>query len=190
MMGRSMMNQVQPWMMNNAMMPMMHMMETGMMGPGMMSWGAMGPGAMCPGMMSGGMMGSNMMGQVTTGPMMYHSQIGMMGMSGAPSSYLEARLAFVKAELAIDDAQEAAWQKYAAALRSQIEPTTERMSSMRQAMAGGQDFPAAFDARVSFLEGQLEDLKAVRDAAVGLYGQLNPQQQRQADRLLPMSLCM
>jgi len=166
--------------MDPSMMPMMQMMGSGMTGPGMMGVGMMGTG----------MMGAGMMGQDMMGPMMCRAQMGMMGMAASAESYLEARLAFVKAELAIDQAQEAGWQKYATALRGGAKPMFARMSGMRHAMATELDFPVRFDARVSVLEGQLSSLKAVRDAAIGLYGQLNAGQKSKADTLLPMSLCI
>lgn len=169
-----------------------HMMGGGAMGmdPSMMPMmQMMGPG-MGHGMMGAGMMGQGTMGQEMAGPMMCRAQMGMMGMANSAGSYLEARLAFVKSELAIDQAQDSAWQSYAAALRGQAKPMMARMSGMRHAMTTEMDFPARFDARVTALEGQLSSLKTVRDAAVGLYGQLSADQKRKADALLPMSLCM
>jgi hypothetical protein len=47
-----------------------------------------------------------------------------------------------------------------------------------------------FDARITLLEGRLASLKAVREAAVELYGELDDEQKQKADTLLPMSLCM
>jgi hypothetical protein len=144
------------------MMRMMHMMDAGMMGAGMMESGM---------------------------PMMCDAQPGMT-MAGAPGSYLEGRLAFVKAELAIDQTQEANWQEYAGAVRDRAQPMFSAMSGMHRAAADGSNFPSQFDARIEALEGQLSGLKAIRGAAVGLYDHLNPMQKRKADTLLPMSLCM
>lgn len=169
-MGHHMMNgeSMGPWMMDPSTMPMMqmmqmmHMMDAGMMGPGMMGSGA----AMMCGVQRG------------------------MAMAGAPGSYLEGRLAFVKAELAIDQAQEADWQKYAGAVRDGAQPMFSAMSGMHRAAADGSNFPGQFDARIQALEGQLSGLKAIRGAAVGLYDHLNQVQKQKADTLLPMSLCM
>lgn len=80
------------------------------MGPGMM----MGPGGMM------GMM--RMMGDC---PMM-----GMM-MGADTSTFAEGRIAFLKAELAITDAQKAAWETYAAALKNNL----QGMQAMRENMA-------------------------------------------------------
>ena len=189
MMGSPMMNGGMMGMDFN-MMSMMQMMNSGMMGQGMMGQGMMNSGMMGPGMMNSGMMGPGMMGQDMMGPMMCRGQMGMMGAAGSGASYLEARLAFVKSELAIDQSQEADWQKYAAALRGQVKPMSARMSGMQHAMTTEMDFPARFDAHLAMLEGHLASLKAVRDAAVGLYGQLNAEQKHKADTLLLTSLCM
>lgn len=174
-MGRHMMNGESsgPWMMDPSTMPMMqmmrmmHMMEAGMMGPGMMD-----PGMMEPGM---------------GGPM---SCAAHAGLAGAPGSYLEGRLAFVKAELAIDQTQEAGWQTFAAAVRDRSQLMFNGMHGMRNAALGGLGFPARIDAHIKMLDDRLSGLKAVRAAAVGLYQDLNPAQKQQADTLLPMSLCM
>jgi hypothetical protein len=144
------------------MMRMMHMMDAGMMGPGTMKSGM---------------------------PMICDVQPGMT-MAGAPGSYLEARLAFVKAELAIDQTQDADWQKYAGAVRDRAQPMISAMSGMHRAAADGSNFLGQFDARIESLEEQLSGLKAIRGAAVGLYDHLNQVQKRKADTLLPMSLCM
>ena len=151
-----------PSMMDPSTMPMMQMMEAGMMGPGMMDSG---------------------MG----GPMSCNAQ---SGMEGAPGSYLEGRLAFVKAELAIDQTQEANWQTFAEAVRDRAQPMFHGMHGMHNAATDGSAFPARIDTHIKMLDDRLSGLKAVRAAAVGLYDHLNPAQKQKADTLLPMSLCM
>lgn len=167
-MGRHMMNgeSAGPGMMDAMpmmqMMRMMHMMEAGMMGPGMMDQGMSGP----------------------------MSCTAHAGPAGAPGSYLEGRLAFVKAELAIDQTQDAGWQTFAAAVRDRAQPMFHGMHGMHNGAMGGSDFPARIDAQIKMLDDRLSGLKAVRAAAVGLYQKLNPTQKQKADTLLPMSLCM
>lgn len=143
------------------MMQMMHMMETGM---------------------SRGMMDSGI-----GGPMSCNAQPGMVG---APGSYLEGRLAFVKAELAIDQTQEASWQTFAEAVRDRAQPMFHGMHGMHNATTDGVSFPARIDIHIKMQDDRLSGLKAVRAAAVGLYDHLNPAQKQKADTLLPMSLCM
>lgn len=152
-----------------SMMQMMRMMDSGMMGPRMQNAGTMDDVAMCRAQMA---------------------MMSAMGMQGSPVSHLEARLAFAKAELAITNVQDAAWQAYATALRGQARAMPAHMADQQQAMAGGAAFPARFDSRIAMLEGRLASLKAVRGAAVALYGQLDDGQKSKADALLPMSLCL
>lgn len=175
--------------------PMGQMMDAPMMNDGMMPFDArmapmlemmrmMGGANWSPAMMGQGMMGQDMESMGS----MCHAQ--MDPQAGAPASYLEARIAFAKSELAITSAQEPAWQAYATALRGQVQPMSTHMAGMRQAMMGNAALPDRLAARVSFLEGQLDSLKAIRDVAVQLYGQLDAAQKEKADRLLPLSSCM
>lgn len=164
------------WPMNAGVIQMMQMMASGLMAPGMQNAG-----------MGAGMMDPDMTGPTCRGQM---AAMGMMGMSGSPASHLEARLAFARSELAVNDAQDAAWQAYATILRSQVRPIPAQMGEMQRVVARPADFAAMFDARITLLEGRLASLKAVREAAVELYGELNDEQKQKADTLLPMSLCM
>jgi hypothetical protein len=153
-------------------MPMMQLMQSGVMGPYMQYAGMMGPefgGFMCAGQTS---------------------MPGVMRMTGSPASRLEARLAFTRSELAITPAQDAAWQTYAVALRGQVQPMAKYIANMQAAMMDGTAFPVRFDARIALVEGQLANLKAVREAAIALYGKLDNGQKQTADALLPMSSCM
>jgi len=143
------------------------------------------------------MMGPSMMGPSMMGPSMMDSGMGgpmscavRAGMAGAPGSYLEGRLAFVKAELAIEQTQEANWQTFAAAVRDRAQPMFHGMHGMHDASTDGSGFPARIDAHIKMLDDRLSGLKAIRAAAVGLYQDLSPAQKQKADTLLPMSLCM
>ncbi len=166
-MGQHMTNggEMRPAMMDPSNMPMMQMMQ-------MMEAGMMGPGTMGSGM--GGSMSCN----------------AQSGMEGAPSSYFEGRLAFVKAELAIDQTQEADWQTFAEAVRDRAQPMFHGMHGMHNAATDGRAFPARIDTHIKMLDDRLSGLKAVRSTAVGLYDHLNHAQKQKADTLLPMSLCM
>lgn len=154
-----------------------HMMDgQGMMGPGMgpgMGQGMMGRGGMggCP--MMGGMMGQG--GQGMMGPgMMGH---GMM-MDHGPM--IEARLAYLKADLAITDAQAAAWNVYADAVRaraaSRHSTRTEMMETMKSAT-----LPERIAARLKAMETMVESLKVLKPATEALYGVLTEEQRKKAD---------
>lgn len=170
--------------------PMGPMMNAPMMNDGMMEFDPrMAPMMEMMRMMGGSaMMDRDMMGTHGMMGSMCHGQ--MDPQAGAPASHLEARLAFAKSELAISGAQESAWQAYTTALRSQVQPMSAHMTGMHQTMMGNTAFPEKFEARVSFLQAQVDGLKAVRDAAIKLYGLLDAAQKEKADRLLPLSLCM
>jgi hypothetical protein len=166
-----------------------HMMNGEAMGPAMMDPSTMPMMQMMQMMhtMEAGMMGPGMMHSSMGGPMSCNAQAGM---AGAPGSYLEGRLAFVKAELAIEQAEEADWQAFAAAVRDRAQPMFHGMHGMHDAATDGSGFPARIDARIKMLDDRLSGLKAVRAAAVALYDHLSPAQKQKADTLLPMSLCM
>jgi hypothetical protein len=72
-------------------------------------------------------MGSGMMGMMR---MMGDCPMMGMMMGADASTFTEGRIAFLKAELAITDAQKAAWETYAAALKKNLQD----MQAMRQTM--------------------------------------------------------
>jgi hypothetical protein len=149
--------------------------EMGMMGPGMMGQGMMGQG-----MGRGGMMG--MMGGSC--PMM-----AMMGRNDAAPTFTDGRIAFIKAELAITDAQNSVWDAYAAALRKNL----ESMQSMRKTMMSATQ-PASpverLDLHISTMDSRLQALKEVKPALAALYAALSEGQKKKADELLTGMGCM
>jgi hypothetical protein len=136
----------------------------------------MGPGMMGPGMM--GMM--RMMGDC---PMM-----GMM-MGAGTSTFAEGRIAFLKAELAITDAQKAAWETYAETLKKNL----QGMQAMRQTMAKVMEAKTPverLDAHIAAMDGRLASLKEVKPALAALYGTLSDEQKKKADQVLTGMGCM
>ncbi len=138
----------------------MGMGQTGMMGPGNM--GMMGPGMH-------GMMGPGVMMDV--GPMM------------------EGRLAYMKAELGITDAQTAAWDGYVTAVKAGASNMQGMHTTMMQAMQAGTALER-LDARTKAMESMVESLKALRPATEKLYSALTDDQKKKADLLLGMGCCM
>lgn len=129
-----------------------------------------------PGMM--GMM--RMMGDC---PMM-----GMM-MGADTSAFAEGRIAFLKAELAITDAQKAAWETYAAALKKNL----EGMQAMRQTMLKLMEAKTPverLDAHIAAMDGRLASLKEVKPALAALYAELSDDQKKKADQILTGMGCM
>jgi hypothetical protein len=159
------------------------MMSQGMMGqgmPGMMGPGMMGRGKMgnaCP--MTGGMGQGGMMGQGC--PMM--NMMGMMRPGGDMPTYVEGRLAFLKAELGITDAQLNLWNAFAAAFRQNVESG----KGMRQAMMAAMEAKTPVERLATHLkamETRLGALREVKPALEALYANLSAEQKAKADQLL------
>jgi hypothetical protein len=138
------------------------------------------------GAMMGGDMGSmmQMMGG-GMGPMKQMMGGGMTGggMAMAPFSHIEGRIAFLKAELAITDAQASQWTAFADALRDRAKVMRESMTNMMQA-----DKPAnaadRTDAMVKMMSTHLDSMKAAAAAEKALYAVLTDSQKETADELL------
>jgi hypothetical protein len=165
-------------------MPMGGMMGQG--GTGMMGQGS--PGTMNQGMMGQGMMGGcPMMGGMGQGMMMGWGMQGMMNpammgmMMGGPA--VQGRLAYVKAELGITDAQTAAWDGYASAVNARVTSMQGMHAQMMQAMQTGSAM-ARMDAHIKAMESMVESLKALKPATEALYAVLTDEQKKQADQLL------
>jgi hypothetical protein len=140
---------------------------------------------------SGGMpmMGGDM-GQMMRMMQTMMAQGGMRGSMGMmPLDHIEGRIAFLKAELGITDAQEPQWNAFANALRTEAKSTQgEHMLMM------GQRGPASWPDRLALHERLLSDrlaaLKALEDPAKSLYAVLSEQQRHNADELMggPMGM--
>ena len=155
-----------------------------MMGMGMMggcptmggNMGMMGPGMQ--GMMGPGMMGQGMMGQ-GMGPGM------MMGMG----PMMEGRLAYLKAELGISDAQAAAWDGYVSAVKARGDAMQSMHATMMKAMQGGTAIDR-MNAHTTAMQSMMDSMNALKPATEALYKVLNDDQKKKADVLLGMGCCM
>ena len=135
-----------------------------MMGHGM---GQMGMGMMGTGMQ--GMMGPGMM--MDFGPMM------------------EGRLAYMKAELGVTEAQTAAWADYASAVRARGTTMQAMHTEMVKTMESGSGLER-LDAHTKAMESMVESLKALRPVTEALYKALSDDQKKKADLLLGTGGCM
>jgi hypothetical protein len=164
-------------------MPMMGQ-GMGMGGQNMMGMGMMGGcpttggnmGMMGPGMQ--GMMGRGMMGQ-GMGPGM------MMGMG----PMMEGRLAYLKAELGISDAQAAAWDGYVSAVKARGDAMQSMHATMMQAMQGGTAIDR-MNAHTTAMQSMMDSMNALKPATEALYKVLDDDQKKKADVLLGMGCCM
>jgi hypothetical protein len=134
------------------------------------------------------MMGGGMMGQAGPGGMTQ-----MMNMMAAQlSQHLEGRLAFIKAELKITDAQAAQWNAFADAARG----NANSMSEMRRSMMSGQPALSTLPDRLAFedkaVTAHLAALKKTEEAVAKLYGVLTDDQKKVADTIIvgPMGMPM
>ena len=128
-------------------------------------------------------MGRGMMGMMGDCPMM-----GMM-MGADTSTFVEGRIAFLKAELAITDAQKGAWEPYAAALKKNL----QGMQVMRQTMMKVMEAKTPverLDAHIVAMDGRLASLKEVKPALAALYAALSAEQKSKADQILTGMGCM
>lgn len=134
-------------------------MGYGFMGPGMMGYGAMGPW--------------------------------MMGWSGSPAAicnamvgHVEGRLAYLKTELKITNAQEALWNSYAAAARDNANAMLAHCNAMMsQRGASSATLPDRLDQHVQLMEAQLDAVRAMNKALRPLYAVLSDSQKRTVDQL-------
>lgn len=118
---------------------------------------------------------------------------GMMGGAGPDwmLDRVDGRLAYMKTELKITEAQNAAWDAFSAAVRSAAEAHNGLMSGMWDQSEDGKFFEMPLTERlswqVSHLEARLEQLKALQAATDTFYGVLDEDQKKAADDVvLPM----
>jgi hypothetical protein len=154
-------------------------------------------------MMGQGWMGNNIVGH------------GMMPMMD-PSQHIEGRLAFLKTELKITDAQTPQWNAYADALRANAKRMSELMNEMMSSgmmgqgmMMGNQgmmmqgqpgtmmqgqpgtmmSLPDRLNWAEQHMAAHMEMLQAIKGPADQLYGVLSDEQKRVADQILgPMGM--
>lgn len=134
------------------------------------------PGMMMNGMMQGGMTGQN------------RAMAGRPGTDGPLGLYeidrVEGRLAFIRAELKISDAQLPAWTVFADAVRTNA--TT--MHAERRYMSGrvGADvsLPDRLAAQANAFAAHAEEMAKLKDALDPLYASLSPEQKKTADEIV------
>ena len=144
------------------------------------------PAAAGPGMLGSGMAGTGDMPMM--GMMRMMGQDGMGGMS-MMAGHVEGRLAFLKTELKITDAQLPLWNAVADAIRA----NTKTMGGMAEGMIGSMQtgtLPDKLAAREKLITAHLEALRKFKAAVDPLYAALGDEQKKTADELLigPMGM--
>jgi hypothetical protein len=151
------------------------------------------PGMMGQGGPQGRIGGRGMMNMIGNMPMANRMQMmgqsgvnaGCAGMSGmATIDRVEGRIAFLRTELKITDAQSSIWNAFADALRSNAKNLGEVRSSM---MGQGGATPTLVDRltlQEKWLASRLEGTRAIKSALTNLVGSLSDDQKKTADELL------
>jgi hypothetical protein len=142
------------------------------------------------GMQGPGMQGGagGMMGMMR----MMMGQDGMGGMS-MMAGHVEGRLAFLKTELKITDAQLPLWNAVADAIRANAKSMSEMMSGgMMGSSQTTATLPEKLALREKMMTTHLEAFRRLKAAVDPLYAALSPEQKKSADELLigPMGMGM
>jgi hypothetical protein len=180
--------------------------QGGMMGHGGGMGGLMGQGGMMGhgsgmggGMGQGGMMGhgGGMGGMMGQGKGMDHAQQGeksghgmMMGhMMCRTSEHIEGRLAYLKAELKLAEAQTSQWNAFADAFRTATQKAGQFCASMHERsgsepskMSGGALQQLGMMERM--MTAHLEEVRAIKAAAEPLFNVLSDEQKKTADETM------
>jgi len=146
-------------------------------GPG---FGMMGGGCPMMGMMGHGMMGRGfgMMGQG------WGWGQGMMGARQARmAAVVDGRLAYLKGELGITDAQKDAWEAYAKAVHDRVDQMQDLHRTMWETMQKGGALER-MDARIKGMQAMVDAMSAVKPAIETLYGTLSDEQKKIADDMI------
>jgi hypothetical protein len=136
--------------------------------------------------MMGGMPMMNMMGMMR--------MMEMMGPGMAAIDRIEGRIAFLRAELNITEAQASAWNAFADAMRTNAKKLAEvRAAMMPRPDAGQQQAPTVaerLDQQERWLVARLEGTRALKSAVTNLYGTLSEDQKKTANELLAPQMGM
>ena len=145
------------------------------------------PPGMGMGSPGGGMSGNSMPGM--GGMPMMMGQDGMGGMA-MMAGHVEGRLAFLKTELKITDAQLPLWNGVADAMRANAKSMSAMMSGGMMAGSEAATLPEKLALREKMMTAHLDALRRFKAAVDPLYAALSPEQKKTADQLLmgPMGM--
>lgn len=113
---------------------------------------------------------------------------GMMRGEDMPS-FAEGRIAFLKAELAITDAQKDLWGAYADALRANLQSMHDMRESMKTPMSDMTPVER-LEMHLTAMGGRVKALQVIKPPLAALYTALAPDQKKVADELLTSMGCM
>ena len=133
-----------------------------------------------------GASGMSMMGGM---PMMGIMQM----MMGQMAAHVEGRIAFLKTELKITEAQSPQWNQFAETLRANARRMAEmhgKMSGMMSQGGAAMSAPERLDRMETMMTGMLESVRTTKAALTALYAVLTDEQKKLADDLIrgPMGM--
>lgn len=121
------------------------------------------------------------------GPMMQNGPGWPFGMGwryGDRIDRLDGRLAYLKTELKITDAQAGTWDAFAQAVKTSVTAHNEMMKTMHDQVEDDTPLPDRLSLHITLMESRLEQLKALKGASDQLYAALTPEQKKTADEIL------
>ena len=150
------------------------------------------PGAMMEGGSSSMMPGAGAGGMPMTGMMMGQEGMGGMRMMAAMTEHVEGRIAFLKTELKITDAQLPLWNAFTQAARENAKAMEEMMQGGRMGTSQSATLPDKLALREKMMAAHLEALRKLKTAVDPLYAALSGAQKKTADTLVlsPMGMMM
>jgi len=140
------------------------------------------------GSMPGSSGGMPMMGERQMGGM---PMMGMMQMMmGSMADHVEGRIAFLKTELKITDAQQPLWNAVGDAMRANAKDMAAMMPMMQSMMQPSGTLPEKLAGREKAMTAHLEALRKLKAAIDPLYAALSDEQKKTADQLVvgPMGI--
>jgi hypothetical protein len=121
---------------------------------------------------------------------MMRNMMTMMGaQSGMMAANVEGRIASLKSELKITDAQTSAWSKFADASRAAGGSMNDMYQQMMQS-GPASTLPARLERRETMLSAHLGRVKTLKEALDPLYASLSAEQKKIADSIMigPMGM--
>lgn len=101
---------------------------------------------------------------------------------------IEGRLAFIKTELRITDAQASAWNQLADTIRAAAKNHNERMKAAFSREEKAKSLPERLEAQEQFVSARLDEIKQIKGSLTNLYAVLSDAQKKEADDIvLPMA---
>lgn len=122
---------------------------------------------------------------------MPHMQGWGMGMRGHDQDWMlgrvEGRLAFMKAELKITDAQAGPWNAFADSVRTAAKLHNHRMQGMFSGDDQSKPLPDRIEQNEQFMSARLDQIKLIKASLKSLYAVLTDEQKQEAnDMMIPM----